>query len=171
MFTSTKRASRARRALAGLALAGAAAAAGTAFAPAGAGASAPKPSITVQVRHRTLYINGGRGDDRITLRVPAARPHVLAVDLGDDGKADAWILRKYFDRIVVHGGYGNDVLRIDETPGVNLPFTDTMPTSLHGAGRRRHPARRIRRRGPPRRLGRRRRRRQPGQRHRHAGHR
>jgi Ca2+-binding RTX toxin-like protein len=132
MFTSTKRASRARRALAGLALAGAAAAAGAAFAPASAGASAPKPSITVQVRHRTLYINGGRGNDLITLRVPAAKPHVLAVDLGNDGKADAWILRKHFDRIVVRGGDGNDGLRIDETAGVTLPFSDKTPTSLQG---------------------------------------
>ena len=67
-------------ALAGLTLAGAAAAAGIAFAPANAGASAPpKPSITVQVRHRTLYINGGRGNDRITLRVPAPGQGALGI--------------------------------------------------------------------------------------------
>ena len=77
--------------------------------------------------HRALRVDGGRADDLITLRVLAAKPHLLEVDLGDDGTAEASILRSRFDTIVVHGRAGNDTLKVD---GTSAPFDE--PVSVRG---------------------------------------
>jgi Ca2+-binding RTX toxin-like protein len=105
---------------------------GMAF-PAAAGASPvyhPHPRINARVIHRTLVVWGSRADEKITLRVPVATPEFLTVDLGDDGVADARINRSRFDKIIVLAGRGDDTVRIDETAGVAVRFTDTTPTSL-----------------------------------------
>jgi len=94
--------------------------------------AAPKPKLDVRVRHRTLFVEGGRAADVITLRRPAGTPHLLAIDLGDDGSNDVRVHRNRFDDVVVRGGDGDDVVRIDETAGVALPFTDLTPTSIRG---------------------------------------
>ena len=95
--------------------------------PAGAAPQAPQPRAKASIVHRVLLVDGGRADDLITLRVPAAKPHLLEVDLGDDGTAEASILRSRFDTIVVRGRAGNDTLKVD---GTSAPFDE--PVSLRG---------------------------------------
>ena len=43
-----------------------------------------------------------------------------------------WPTAARFDEVVVRAGAGDDVVRIDETAGVAVPFTDTIPTSIRG---------------------------------------
>ena len=70
---------------------------------AGAAPHAPQPRVKTSIVHGVLFVDGGPADDAITLRVPAVKPHLLEVDLGDDGTAEASILRSRFDSIVVRG--------------------------------------------------------------------
>ncbi len=129
MHTSTRRA---RRAIAILALAGCVTTAGAAVGGNPASADGHPPRVTVRVRHRTLVVDGGSADDLLTLRSPATAPNLVTVDLGDDGSVDGSADRATFDAVVVRAGHGNDVVRIDETAGVAVPFSDTIPTSLRG---------------------------------------
>ena len=129
MYTSTRRA---RRAMAILALAGCATTVGAAVGASPAAADGAQPRVTVRVKHRTLVVEGGRADDVLTLRSPAAAPNLVTVDLGDDGIVDGSADRSTFDAVVVRARQGDDVVRIDETAGTAVPFTDTIPTSLRG---------------------------------------
>ena len=63
--------------------------------------AAHHPYVKAKVKHRTLYVTGSRAADTITLRVPAATPQFLTVDLGNDGTPDLSIDRSRFDAIVV----------------------------------------------------------------------
>ncbi len=122
---------RAHRAIGSIALL-AAVAGGVSLAAPDSASAAPKPRVTVRVRDRVLVVDGGRASDVIALRVPAAAPFALVVDLGNDGTADATVHRSRFDSVVVRGNEGDDVILIDETQGVALPFTDTVPTTMRG---------------------------------------
>ena len=95
-------------------------------------ADASGSRVVSRVRDRTLVVEGGRAADAITLRVPAATPFLVSVDIGDDGSADASFHRSRFDTIVVRGGDGDDIIRIDETAELTIPFTDVIPTVLRG---------------------------------------
>lgn len=121
-----------RRALVALALTGLLAATEVASGSRAASASQPTPRVDVHVKGRKLIVEGRGGDDRITLRSPIATSYLVTVDLGDDGTADASVHRNRFDAVVVTGGPGNDVVRIDETAGVGAPFTDVVSTSIRG---------------------------------------
>jgi Ca2+-binding RTX toxin-like protein len=76
-----------------------------------------------------LTIEGTDAGDKIALRLEAAEPDVLQVDVGDDGSAEFSIKRKHIAAIAVDAGAGDDVVRIDESNGV---FTDSVPTTLDG---------------------------------------
>jgi hypothetical protein len=78
-----------------------------AAAPAAAQAGSP-----VAIEHRTLLVRGGAGADAVALEVSRWAPHVLRVDLGDDGSVDYEIRRSRFDRIRVESGAGEDEVRI-----------------------------------------------------------
>ena len=127
--------------------------------PAGAAPHAPQPRVKTSIVHGVLFVDGGRADDAITLRVPAVKPHLLEIDLGDDGTADASILRSRFDTIVVRGRAGNDTLKVD---GTSAPFDE--PVSLRGNAGNDTLLGGAAQRGPRRRPRRRHRRRQPGSR-------
>src|SRR6188508_506651 len=87
----------------------------------GQGCAAPGNN-TAQIHDGTLRIKGNSGDSQLALRLKAGDPTVLEVDVDDDGSADFSFDRAQFDHILVQGGKGNDVIRIDEINGV---FTDT----------------------------------------------
>ena len=88
--------------------------------------------MNVRVRNRTLFVDGGGASELLTLRSPAATPNLVTVDLGDDGTDEAAVDRSTFDQVVIRAGAGDDVVRIDETAGVAVPFTDTIPTTIEG---------------------------------------
>jgi hypothetical protein len=76
-----------------------------------------------------LTIEGTNAADRIALRLQARQQDVIQVDLGDDGSADFSFDRASVAEILLQGGNGDDVLRIDESNGV---FGDTIPITLEG---------------------------------------
>jgi hypothetical protein len=98
--------------------------------PSVADAATPRPELTVRVKHRTLVVEGGRADEMIWLRSPAATPFNVVVQLGLEQEHVATVHRDRFDEVVVRSGDGDDHVLIDETPGVSVPFTDTEPTTI-----------------------------------------
>jgi Ca2+-binding RTX toxin-like protein len=88
-------------------------------------------SVSVEVKHRTLTINGTAGSEKLALRLRAGDARQLQVDVGDDGSADFTVRRHRFDRIVVNAGDGRDQVRIDDSGGA---FTTTTPTQINGQG-------------------------------------
>jgi Ca2+-binding RTX toxin-like protein len=104
---------------------------------AGQGTAAPAPAHPTKaekfkhpkIKHGVLKIKGTDAGDNIALRLQAARPDVLDVDLDDDGSADFSFDRARFTEIAVNAKSGDDVVRIDESNGV---FTDTIPTTIDG---------------------------------------
>jgi Ca2+-binding RTX toxin-like protein len=82
-----------------------------------------------KLKQGTLIVTGTKRSDKITLRLKAGDPSILAVDVGDDGSADFYFVRSAIARIAVQAGAGNDVVRIDESNG---SFTDTTPTTIAG---------------------------------------
>jgi Ca2+-binding RTX toxin-like protein len=114
-----------RRSLAGVLAAGALLAAGAGLAADRAAAA------SAQVHGTTLVVTGDNAADRIALRLDAASPNNLQVDLNDDGTAEATFDRSTFDRILVNARRGDDSVRIDEVNGV---FTDTEATTISGGG-------------------------------------
>lgn len=127
-MTCTSR--RARRATACLSFAAIAAMLGITLEAGGAEAAPPQPHIDVSVRRNTLFVRGGRAAEVIAIRIPAAAPHLVSVDLGDDGTPEAEVPHDQFNRVVVFSGGGNDDVRVDETPGTSLPFT--IPYAVTG---------------------------------------
>jgi Ca2+-binding RTX toxin-like protein len=85
--------------------------------------------VTAQVKHGTLIVNGSRKDDNIALRVRAATPNRLDIDVGDNGSADIKVRRNAFQRIAVQGNGGRDRIRIDDA---EVAFTEATPTTLDG---------------------------------------
>jgi len=74
-------------------------------------------------------VEGDAASDKIALRLAAGEPSMLELDLGDDDGANGAFPPGNFTNILVHGGAGNDSLRIDDTEGV---FTDTEDTVIFG---------------------------------------
>jgi Ca2+-binding RTX toxin-like protein len=91
-------------------------------------ANADQP-VQVDVKHRTLVVKGTHLADRLALRLSAADPQTLQVDVGDDGSADFNVRRSTFDAITVRGRLGDDSVRIDDGNGA---FTTTTPTEIIG---------------------------------------
>jgi hypothetical protein len=88
-------------------------------------------ATSASVSNDTLTVNGGRGDDRIALRLAAGAAGTLQVDFGDDGSADDSFDRGTFSRIEVFTGSGNDQFRVDQANGA---FTDEALTVDGGNG-------------------------------------
>jgi hypothetical protein len=83
------------------------------------------------VQGRTLQIVGNPASDKLALRLAPGSPHILQVNVGDDGTADFSFDRSTFDAIVVHAGAGNDEVRVDDAFG---SFADHALTLDGGAG-------------------------------------
>jgi hypothetical protein len=83
----------------------------------------------VELDSGRLLVDAGNGADAVALRLQAGDATRIQVDFGDDGTAEASVLRANVARIKVVGGNGPDALRIDDTNGA---FTDTIPTTLAG---------------------------------------
>ena len=82
----------------------------------------------VRVTGRTLILTGtGVGPSRLALRLQT--PDLLAVDVNDDGSADAVFRRSTFDRIQINGGAGDDAIRMDESSG---SFTNAHMVTIDG---------------------------------------
>jgi Ca2+-binding RTX toxin-like protein len=103
-----------------------------AAADAGAARAKPKkrpPAVRAKVAKKTLVITGNAGSNGITLRLERRARRTLEVDTGGSGRAEFRFARSRFENILVRGGDGNDVLRIDEVNGV---FTNQEKTTLAG---------------------------------------
>ena len=92
-------------------------------------AATPAKAAPAKLTHRVLTITGTNGSDQIALRLRAAHPGILQVDVGDDGSADFSFMRKRIGKIIVNARGGADLARIDESNGV---FTDAIPTRING---------------------------------------
>jgi len=79
--------------------------------------------------HGVLAVVGTPANDKITLRLAPGDPQALQVDVGDDRSPDFTFKRERIAQIVVDGGAGDDLIRIDESNGV---FTDSLPTTIDG---------------------------------------
>ncbi|HEU4542248.1 MAG TPA: calcium-binding protein [Jiangellaceae bacterium] len=82
-----------------------------------------------KLAHGLLTIEGTEATDNIALRLQAAQPDVLQVDVGDDGSPDFSFKREKITKITVDAQAGDDLVRIDEGNGV---FTDGIPTTIDG---------------------------------------
>ena len=90
-------------------------------------AAAPAKAAPAKLTHGVLTITGTNGSDEIALRLRAAHPGILQVDVGDDGSVDFSFKRKRIGKIIVNArGLGEG---IDEGNGV---FTDAIPTRING---------------------------------------
>jgi len=92
-------------------------------------AAAPAKAAPAKLTHGVLTITGTNGSDEIALRLRAAHPGILQVDVGDDGSADFSFKRRRIGKIIVNARGGADLARIDESNGV---FTDAIPTRING---------------------------------------
>ena len=92
-------------------------------------AAAPAKAAPAKLTHGVLTITGTNGSDEIALRLRAAHPGILQVDVGDDGSVDFSFKRKRIEKIIVNARGGADLARIDESNGV---FTDAIPTRING---------------------------------------
>ena len=92
-------------------------------------AAAPAKAAPAKLTHGVLTITGTNGSDEIALRLRAAHPGILQVDVGNDGSADFSFKRKRIGKIIVNARGGADLARIDESNGV---FTDAIPTRING---------------------------------------
>jgi len=98
--------------------------------PVSSSASSTKvDGVSAAVKHGTLDVNGSEGRDAVALRLDAANPNRLQVDVGDDGSADFSFARDRVDAIEIRTGDGRDAARIDDANGA---FTDTTPTTISG---------------------------------------
>jgi Ca2+-binding RTX toxin-like protein len=103
-----------------------------AFAAVDADAAKPKkraPAVKAKVAKKTLTITGTKRRDVIVLRLKRRARRTLEVDTRGNSRPEFRFARGRFTKIVVKGGNGNDVLRIDDARGV---FTDTEKTTLKG---------------------------------------
>ena len=98
--------------------------------PVSSSASSKKDDgVSAAVRDGVLDVNGSDGRDAVALRLDAADPNRIQVDVGDDGSADFSFARGRIDAIEVRTGDGRDTARIDDANGA---FTDTTPTTISG---------------------------------------
>ena len=91
-------------------------------------ASAAQP-VRAKLKHGVLAVDGTKASQKIAIRLSAADPNVLQVDVGDDGLAEFSFDRAAIRTIALDGQAGDDLLRVDEGNGF---FTDTIPTSISG---------------------------------------
>jgi Ca2+-binding RTX toxin-like protein len=82
-----------------------------------------------RLEHHALHVDGTRRNDAIALRLAAASPNVLQVDVGDNGSADFTFPRLAIQSISIETRGGNDRVRIDDTHGA---VTNTIPTRIDG---------------------------------------
>ena len=85
--------------------------------------------VQAEIDRGTLEVKGGPRSDVVALRLSAADPNQLQVDVGDDGLADFSFTRSDLSAIDIQMGPGNDSVRIDDSNG---PFTNTIPTTISG---------------------------------------
>jgi Ca2+-binding RTX toxin-like protein len=85
--------------------------------------STHQPKVDIEFDDGRLKIEGTDAPDKLILRVPAAHPHLLQVDVGDDGRPEAAIRLSKVRSIKVEAEGGHDLVRIDDLPGVTLPLT------------------------------------------------
>ena len=124
------------------ALAIAAAIAGTAGIAAARGSAAPSHDAAKasqlrrledikrpKLRHGALSVKGTEGSDAIALRLRAAEPGIIDIDVGADGSADFSFDRARITSIAVDSRGGGDLVRIDDGNGA---FTDSIPTTIDG---------------------------------------
>ena len=123
---------RARRAVATLSIALAAAGVAAVAVPGVASANDPQPEVRARIIDGRLLVRGGDAGEVLALRSPAALPTTIDVDLGNDGVADVTFQRSLISSVDVRAGGGDDTVLIDETAGVGVPFTDTIPTTING---------------------------------------
>jgi hypothetical protein len=95
------------------------------------GAHPAQAAYTARVQAGTLTLTGDAADDKLALRLRAAAPGTLEVDVGDDGTADFSFDRSAFTAIDVEAGPGDDTVRVDQSGGA---FTDEAVTMNGGAG-------------------------------------
>src|SRR5215212_545153 len=97
---------------------------------AGVGQAAYPPKFkTPKLANGVLTIKGTKASEKIALRLQAADPGALQVDVGDDGSAEFSVPRDKITKTAVRAEAGNDVVRVDESNGA---FTDTIPTMIDG---------------------------------------
>ena len=87
------------------------------------------PHVKAKLEYGVLRIKGSDARDKIVLRLKAGEPGVLQVDVGDNGSADFSFERAEIAAIVVNGGDGGDLVRIDESNGA---VNAGIPTTLRG---------------------------------------
>jgi Ca2+-binding RTX toxin-like protein len=100
--------------------------------PGAASAENPPPQVRARIVGGTLLVRGSDGNEVLALRSPAALPATIDVDLGNDGVADVTFQRSLISSIDIRAGRGDDLVLIDETAGLAVPFTDTLPTIIRG---------------------------------------
>ena len=104
-------------------------AAGLAVTTAPAMADGGRHGVEVDLDDGRLAIEGSDNSDKITLRVRAAKPDKIEIDVRDDGTADFKVNRDRVRRILVEGEDGGDQLRIDDS---EVAFNANVPTTLDG---------------------------------------
>jgi hypothetical protein len=98
--------------------------------PVSSSASSKKvDGVSAAVKQGTLNVKGSNGGDAVALRLDAADPSRIQVDVGDDGSPEFSFARDRVDAIEVRTGDGRDSARIDDANGA---FTDTIPTTISG---------------------------------------
>jgi len=88
-------------------------------------------AYTAHVRGGTLEVEGNAANDKLSLRLQPGAPHVLQLDVGEDGTADFSFDRGAFTAVSVDAGRGDDEIRIDQSGG---SFTDEALTLSGGDG-------------------------------------
>ncbi|MCG3128074.1 MAG: hypothetical protein CHACPFDD_02948 [Phycisphaerae bacterium] len=86
-------------------------------------------SHMARIQDRCLYVIGTAADTVLALRLSAADPSFLEVDVDNDAQPEFAFDRGEFDRIVVNARDGDDEIWIDEINGV---FTDSEATLIQG---------------------------------------
>src|SRR3954452_19968236 len=85
--------------------------------------------VGVDLDDGKLEVKGTNGADRIALRVRAATPGILEIDVRDDGSAGFKVKREKVERIKIEGRRGDDRIRIDDA---EVPFNENVPTRIDG---------------------------------------
>src|SRR5215813_8552685 len=93
------------------------------------GAAAPHrhhgERVHARLERHTLRVRGTHANDAIALRLAAANPAVVQVDVGDNGSTDFSFPRAAIQSIRINARSGDDRVRIDDTNGA---FTNAIPT-------------------------------------------
>ena len=74
-------------------------------------------AYSAKVSQGVLTITGDSASDKLALRLKPGVPNILQVDVGADGSANFSFDRSTFDKVIVHAGGGDDIVRIAEGNG------------------------------------------------------